>query len=148
MASPAPRPSPLARYLFAQVPGWVIVAIGAMVASSYGADPRLAWTIAGAWVAKDLVAYPFVRRAYERSRSGTEALVGSVGIVRDTLAPSGWVTIRGEVWRAELDAGAGGSVAAGRKVRVQSVAGRTLRVVPVLTPSSDSGDDEVEASPV
>jgi len=132
MAPPAPRPSPLARYLFAQMPGWVIVAIGAVVASSYGADPRLAWTIAAAWMVKDLVAYPFVRRAYERSRAATEALVGTVGVVRDALAPNGWVTIRGEVWRAEVEAGgAAGPVAAGRKVRVQSVDGRTLRVVPV-----------------
>ena len=131
MASRAPRESPLARYLLAQVPGWVIVAIGAVVASSYGADPRLAWTIAAAWMVKDLVAYPFVRRAYERSRSSTESLVGTVGVVRDTLAPSGWVTIRGEVWRAELDAGVlGEPMPAGRKVRVQSVEGRTLRVVP------------------
>ena len=128
--TPAPSRSPLSRYLFAQVPGWVIVAIGAVVASSYGADPRLAWTIAAAWVVKDLVAYPFVRRAYERSRSATEALVGTVCVVRDPLAPSGWVTIRGEVWRAELAAGAG-PIAAGRKVRVESVAGRTLRVVPL-----------------
>jgi len=54
------------------------VAIGAVVASAYGADPRLAWTIAAAWVVKDVVAYPFVRRAYERSRSATEALIGAV----------------------------------------------------------------------
>ena len=128
--TPAPSRSPLSRYLLAQVPGWAIVAIGAMVASSYGADPRLAWTIAAAWVVKDVVAYPFVRRAYERSRSATEALIGAVGVVRDALAPSGWVTIRGEVWRAEL-AGGGGPIPAGRSVRVASVEGRTLRVVPV-----------------
>jgi len=128
--TPAPSRSPLWRYLFAQVPGWVIVAIGAVVASAYGADPRLAWTIAAAWVVKDVVAYPFVRRAYERSRSATEALIGAVGVVRDALAPSGWVTIRGEVWRAEL-AGGGGPIPAGRSVRVASVEGRTLRVVPV-----------------
>jgi membrane-bound serine protease (ClpP class) len=127
--TPAPGRSPLARYLLAQVPGWVIVGIGAVVASSYGADPRLAWTIAAAWIVKDLFAYPFVRRAYERSRSATEALIGAVGTVRDPLAPSGWVTIRGEVWRAELVAGSG-SLPAGRTVRVQSVEGRTLRVVP------------------
>jgi membrane protein implicated in regulation of membrane protease activity len=128
--TPAPSRSPLSRYLFAQVPGWVIVAIGAVVASSYGADPRLAWTIAAAWVVKDLFAYPFVRRAYERSRSATEALVGAVAVVRDALAPRGWVTIRGEVWRAEA-AGGTGPIAAGRKVRVESVEGRTLRVIPV-----------------
>ena len=58
--------------------------------------------------------------------------MGSVGVVRNPLAPRGWVTIRGEVWRAELDTGAASEpVPAGRKVRVQSVEGRTLRVVPV-----------------
>ena len=129
MAPPAPGRSPLVRYLTAQVPGWIIVAIGAMVASSYGADPRLAWAIAGAWVFKDFVAYPFVRRSYERGRSATEALVGEVGVVRDALSPSGWVTIRGEVWRAELEGGAG-SVPVGRKVRVRGVEGRTLHVAP------------------
>ena len=129
--TPAPSRSPLSRYLFAQVPGWVIVAIGAVVASSYGADERLAWTIAAAWVVKDIVAYPFVRRAYERSRSATEALVGAVGVVRDSLSPSGWITIRGEVWRAELAPGAGADpIPAGRRVRVHSIDGRTLRVVP------------------
>ena len=130
-----PGRSPLSRYLFAQVPGWVIVAIGAVVASAYGADRRLAWTIAAAWVVKDLIAYPFVRRAYERSRTATEALIGAVGVVRDPLAPSGWVTIRGEVWRAELAARGAEPLPAGRMVRVESVEGRTLRVVPTSDPS-------------
>jgi membrane protein implicated in regulation of membrane protease activity len=134
---PAPRRGPLARYLFAQVPGWIIVAIGAMVASSYGADERLAWTIAAAWVVKDLVAYPFVRRAYEHTRSGAEALVGTVGVVRRTLDPTGWITVRGETWRAALDASAAGrTVPAGARVRVQGADGLTLRVVPMNEPTS------------
>lgn len=128
---------PLARYLFAQVPGWVIVAIGAMVASSYGADERLAWTIAAAWVVKDLVAYPFVRRAYEKTRSGAEALVGAVGVVRQTLDPTGWISVRGEIWRAHLDPSvAGRPVPPGRRVRVEGADGLTLRVVPTNDPTS------------
>jgi membrane protein implicated in regulation of membrane protease activity len=122
-----------ARYLLMQVPGWLIVAVGAVVATSYGADPKLAWTIAGAWMAKDLVAYPFVRRAYTRARSGTEALVGEIAVVRDRLDPSGWVTLRGELWRAEL-AERGDAVPSGRRVRVRAVDGRTVKVVPDAQP--------------
>ncbi len=59
-------------------------------------------------------------------RTGSEGLVGEVGVVRQALAPAGKVMIRGELWRAVSDI----PIAAGRTARVVGVQGLTLRVEP------------------
>ena len=59
--------------------------------------------------------------------TGSEELVGAVGVVRQPLDPMGQVFIEGALWRAE----AGGDetpVPHGVRVRVESVDGLTLRV--------------------
>jgi membrane-bound serine protease (ClpP class) len=59
-------------------------------------------------------------------RTGSEGLVGEVGVVRQALAPAGKVMVRGELWRAVSDI----PIAAGRTARVVGVQGLTLRVEP------------------
>ena len=55
-----------------------------------------------------------------RSEVGAEALVGADGEMTD----AGWVTVRGELWRARSDA----SLEPGDRVRVRAVEGLTLVV--------------------
>jgi membrane-bound serine protease (ClpP class) len=60
--------------------------------------------------------------------TGQDEMVGSVGVVRKTLAPSGQVFVHGELWHAQTD---GDPIPVGSQVRVESVDGLTLRVAPV-----------------
>jgi membrane-bound serine protease (ClpP class) len=65
-----------------------------------------------------------VMRAHKnRVTTGTEAMIGEIGIARTTLQPDGKVFVHGELWNAT----ASGDIAAGTRVRVRAVEG--LRVV-------------------
>jgi membrane protein implicated in regulation of membrane protease activity len=60
---------------------------------------------------------------------GTEALVGSRGVVRSMLNPGGIVVVDGAMWRARLAAG-DGSLGTGQRIRVEAVADGILQVEP------------------
>jgi len=126
----------LVRYLLLQTPGWAVASVALYLAWSWYALPP-AVAVGGwlAWVAKDLVLYPFVRSAYALQPStiiGAEQMVGSLGVAHEDLAPAGYVRLRGELWRAEAPV----AVAAGQRVIVRRVHGLTLHVEPA--PDSQS----------
>ena len=60
--------------------------------------------------------------------TGQDEMVGQVGVVRETLDPTGQVFVHGELWQAESDAG---PIPAGSQVRVEGIDGLMLRVAPV-----------------
>ena len=65
-----------------------------------------------------------VMRAHKnRVTTGTEAMIGEIGVARTMLQPDGKVFVHGELWNAT----ASGDIAAGTRVRVRAVEG--LRVV-------------------
>jgi membrane-bound serine protease (ClpP class) len=66
-----------------------------------------------------------VRALARRQLLGPSGLVGTLGVVRERLAPEGQVLIRGELWRAVTQTG---PVEPGTRVRVVAVDGLTLRV--------------------
>jgi membrane protein implicated in regulation of membrane protease activity len=68
-----------------------------------------------------------VRRAYEPAEPPWARLIGARAIARQALAPTGYVELHGQLWRAELLHD--GSISPGEAVRVQAVEGLTLRVV-------------------
>jgi membrane-bound serine protease (ClpP class) len=71
------------------------------------------------------------RRA--KPRTGTEELIGEIGVVRRTLDPEGTVFVRGELWRARTQ---GGRVPVGQAVRVDAVGEELLLdVSPVAEPA-------------
>lgn len=120
------------RYVLYQVPGTLLVAALLGVAwASFGLPGWIAVTLLVAWVAKDVVLYPFVRSAYERTPGGVAALVGAEAVVVSPLAPRarsrGRVRIGAETWRAELEEGSG-PLAEGTRVIVTSARGLTLVV--------------------
>lgn len=90
------------RYLIFQIPGWFITA--AILGGLWQWQFIPVWlAIVGflAWLLKDLLLYPFLRRAYETdSPSGSAALVGKRGVAEQKLAPHGYIRVRGELWRA------------------------------------------------
>lgn len=120
--------SVLARYVLYQVPGWALSVIVLAVLRRWLGLPLWAvFVLLAAYVAKDLVLYPFLRRAYESGPTGAAQLIGEVGTATEALHPTGYIRVRGELWRAKLAPGAD-AVPAGGRVRVQSVRGMTLTV--------------------
>jgi membrane-bound ClpP family serine protease len=64
-----------------------------------------------------------------RARVGAETLVGATGKVVSSLAPTGHVQLKGELWRARTTGAE--AVKPGRKVSVLALEGLTLVVEPV-----------------
>jgi membrane-bound ClpP family serine protease len=116
-----------ARYALFQSPGWLAAAAVAGAAVEWaGVAPWLAALGAGLWLAKDLLMFPLVRRAYDRS-GPTHGVVGDAGVADGAIDPEGWVRIGAERWRAVLAAGAE-PIAAGARVRILGVEGLVVRV--------------------
>jgi membrane protein implicated in regulation of membrane protease activity len=116
------------RYVAMQIPGWLVV--GAMAWGLWWHElvgGPTAGVLVGVWVLKDLALYPYLRRAYEPSRSPADALVGREATVSTALTPEGWVRIGPELWRARLPREAP-PAAAGETVVVAAVEGLTLLV--------------------
>jgi membrane-bound serine protease (ClpP class) len=68
-----------------------------------------------------------IRARGEPVRTGWEEMVGAEGVVRVSLNPVGQVFTEGALWRARAGDG-DGQIAAGDRVRVESVDGLTLNV--------------------
>jgi membrane-bound ClpP family serine protease len=119
---------PLTKYVLLQIPGWVIIFVVLFTLWEWWSlRIELAVGLFALWLAKDVVLYPLLRTAYESGpATGGERLVGERAVARGDLAPSGFVFIRGELWRAEVK-GDGVRVAAGSTVRI--VAARRLTLI-------------------
>jgi membrane-bound serine protease (ClpP class) len=85
----------------------------------------------------------FVVRAHRRPvEVGREALVGRTGEARSALAPAGTVQVAGELWSAEVEAGAP-TIAAGERVEVVRVQGLRLVVRPAPKGTVDAGSSKL-----
>lgn len=119
----------VARYALFQVPELLLVAIGLAALIGTGVlTMNVAALLLAAWIVKEVVLFPFVRRAYEPSDpTGTAGLVGAEAVVTERLDPAGRVRIGPETWAARLRVG---SLPAevGTAVCVKSVEGLTLHV--------------------
>ena len=122
--------SVLSRYLLFQLPELVLV--GLVLLALVGLDvlgTGLAWGLLALWLVKEIVLFPFVRRAYEPSDpSGVGSLLGATGVVIDRLDLEGTVRVGPELWAACLEA-ASDPAEVGATVRVISVDGLRLTVV-------------------
>jgi membrane-bound ClpP family serine protease len=120
------------RYTLLQLPGLALVIIITMLARQYLDIPRLyGWAILVLWVVKDVALFPFVWRAYETDRRDhANTMIGVLGIAKERLSPAGYVLVRGELWRGEVEKGYA-SIEAGMPVQVEGVRGLTLLVRPV-----------------
>ena len=125
-------PKVLVRYSLLQLPG-IALLIGLLFFLQRWVDIPLwlMWFIPAAWIAKDIILFPFVWRAYDwdHKESG-KAMIGMRGIVSDRLDPTGYILIRGELWKAEAMDKVG-PVDKGEEVLVQGIKGLTLQIKPV-----------------
>ena len=125
-------PRVLRRYLLFQLPGWVVVATLCGLATRWpGLSTSTALLLFAAWVVKDLLLYPWLRHGYvPGSGDAQRTLVGATGVAEQALAPSGWVRVRGELWRAHLRSGVS-ILEKGAAVRVVDVDGMEIVVEPL-----------------
>jgi membrane protein implicated in regulation of membrane protease activity len=121
----------LAKYTMLQLPGLVVLVIIMLFVLRWFELPVwLFWCSVFVWVAKDVILYPFVWRAYDQPRAkDADAMIGACCVAKERMAPSGYVLVRGEFWKAELIAGSR-LVEKGERVRVRETRGLTLVVEP------------------
>jgi membrane protein implicated in regulation of membrane protease activity len=91
--------------LLFQIPQWFFLALFLWFLADRNAVPL--WASRGffvIWIVKDLVIFPWVRRAYANdAKTGTEELIGANAIAQERLNPEGFVKINGELWKARID---------------------------------------------
>lgn len=123
-----PRPIYL-RYILLNIPALAAVILILNIIQHWVVLPAwLFWSILGFWIIKDVVLFPVVWRAYDWDRPGrSRSMIGEQGVARDRLAPSGYVRVRGELWRAEK-LGDGPPIEAGQSVKIVKMEGLTLFV--------------------
>jgi len=119
------------RYSLLQIPELAILVFVLLLVRPYlDMPPWLCWAIVALWVIKDVALFPFVWRAYVGGDAGrTHSMVGELGRARERLAPSGYVLVRGELWKAEVKDG-NPAIEKGEAVRVRGIRGLTLIVEP------------------
>ncbi len=123
-----PRPIYI-RYGLLNIPGLAAVVLIQIIIQYWVVLPVwLFWSIIVFWIVKDVVLFPFVWRAYDWERPGrSRSMIGEHGIARERLAPSGYVQIHGELWRAEIT-GDGPPIEKGQSVKIVNMEGLTLFV--------------------
>ena len=121
----------LVRYTTLQLPGLAVFVIIMLFVLRWVELPVwLLWCSIIVWVAKDVILYPFVWRAYDQPRKeDADAMIGTQCVAKERMAPSGYVLVRGELWKAELTDGSR-LVEKGERVRVREIHGLTLIVKP------------------
>ena len=119
------------RYALLQVAEVALLVLALIVVQRWVDLPAwFGWGLVALWVAKDVILFPFVWRAYDWDRPGaTNSMVGTQGIAEERLAPSGYVRVRGELWQAEV-MGDGPPLDRGEAVRVRGICGLTLLIEP------------------
>jgi membrane protein implicated in regulation of membrane protease activity len=120
----------LGKYWLLQLPEAALVVVVLLLLQEWlQFPPWLTWSLAGLWVAKDAALYPFVWRSFDPGYPATlHSLDGEDGVATERLDPSGYIRVRGELWRAELARGAR-PVDKDEPVRVQAMRGLTVIVV-------------------
>ncbi len=116
----------LLKYSLLQLPGLALLILILLLLRHWIDVPAwAAWTFISICVIVDVIMYPFVWRAYDKDNP--DSMSGSQGIAVDRLSPSGYVRIKGELWRAKIIEG-GSAIEKGEVVTVRSISGLTLIV--------------------
>jgi membrane-bound ClpP family serine protease len=91
------------RYGLLSIPGTVVLILILIVVRHWVPIPIWLWvTLIIFWIAKEIFLFPFVWRAYDHTHSDvSQAMIGERGITKERLAPSGYILVQGELWKAE-----------------------------------------------
>ncbi len=128
------------RYTAFQVPGWIIATAGGwFIHYWFNVSLWLAMGVLVFWVIKDYALYPFLRSAYQIDhRLQIERMIGHTGNAIETLSPTGYIRVRGELWLARTESN-GRTVEAKEPVVITGIDGSTLVVTPTTTSAPRGG---------
>jgi membrane protein implicated in regulation of membrane protease activity len=109
----------------------LLVIILLLLQQGFGIPAWVIWSVVALWIAKDAALYPLLWRSFDPEYPAmSHSLDGEHGVATERLDPSGYVRVRGELWRAELARGAR-AVDKDERVQVQEMRGLTVIVVSV-----------------
>jgi membrane-bound ClpP family serine protease len=93
----------IARYIVMQIPGFVLFGLVLILCQRWVVIPSQLFAILLIlWILKDIFLFPIVWQAYADQEKPEESqLLNALGTAFDRLDPSGYVRVRGELWRAE-----------------------------------------------
>jgi len=119
----------LVRYALFQIPSLALLVLILILVRRWVNLPEwFFWGAIAVGLAKDVILFPFVWRAYDRDRlRELQSLVGTEGVVEERLAPSGYIRVHGELWQAEI-VNADLSIEGGETVRIRGIKGLRLQV--------------------
>jgi membrane protein implicated in regulation of membrane protease activity len=128
----------LVRYILLQVPGTaLLVLILIQLGNRFDLPVWSVWGLIAISAAKDAILFPFVWSAYDWDRQEeVNSMVGRRGIAKERLAPSGYIQISGELWKAKVVEG-NPPIEKGEGVRVEEMQGLTLLVRPYKEESNE-----------
>ena len=114
------------RYMLLQAPGvLILILVLILVRQWIDLSTLFICGLVALWVAKDLILFPFLWRAYDWDQDNQ--MIGTRGIAEERLAPSGYVYIHGELWQVEVMKGHP-PIERGETVRVRGIDGLKLLV--------------------
>ena len=114
----------LLRYSLLQLPGLALVILILVLLRYWLNIPSWAvWTFISLCIIMDVIMFPFVWHAYDKENPNS--MSGSQGVATDRLSPSGYVRIKGELWRAEMTEG-DSAIEKGDVVTVTGIRGLTI----------------------
>lgn len=121
----------LLRYWLLQLPGTVLlIVILCLLRDRLELPAWVLWSIVAIWVGKDVLLYPLVWRSYDAAYPVTaHSMEGEHGVATERIDPTGYVRVRGELWRAELMNGVP-PIDKGERVLVETMRDLTLLVRP------------------
>ena len=117
------------KYTLLQIPAIALLIMIVIFAGRWFYFPAwIGWAIVALWITKDIILFPFVWCSYDSSiPNDALTMVGKQGIAEERLSPVGYVRVKGELWKAEVERGEP-PIEAGEPVRVRDVHGLTLKV--------------------
>ena len=116
-------------YVLLQIPSLAVLILILMVLRSYMDLSQYAfWGTVGLWILKDILLYPVVGRYYNPNyRKDRFSMIGLSGVAQEPLKPTGYVRVRGELWKAKiLDQNT--YINAGEPIIIRGIDGLTLLV--------------------
>jgi len=121
----------LLRYIILQLPVLILLIVLYIVSKNYESVPSLLILIfLLLWLAKDIILYPFVWKAYiPRDIKESVSMLGKKGRALTNIDPTGSVEVRGEIWNARA-VQESNSIREHETIRVVEVQGLTLMVEP------------------
>jgi len=119
----------LLKYILLQLPLIVLLPLFLFFIRQWVNIPVwIIWGMVALMVIKDIIMFPRVWRSYDQSHPGKGIfIVGMRGTATERLAPTGYIQVRSELWRAEVIEG-GFPIEKGERVRVMGIDGLTLLV--------------------